>query len=114
MASVAQGSALSFDNFIWNTGTSTDIIDVIIDTAGSTFPPGTAFQLFGEDGATPLLDSNGNGIPDTGPLAVGENRKVVIRATLPPDASGDNNGACLLYTSPSPRDGLLSRMPSSA
>ena len=26
----------------------------------------------------------------------------------------DNIGACLLYTSPSPRDGLLSRMPSSA
>ena len=25
-----------------------------------------------------------------------------------------NNGSCLLYTSPSPRDGLLSRMPSSA
>ena len=25
-----------------------------------------------------------------------------------------NNDACLLYTSPSPRDGLLSRMPSSA
>ena len=27
---------------------------------------------------------------------------------------GDNGGVCLLYTSPSPRDGLLSRMPSSA
>ena len=26
----------------------------------------------------------------------------------------DQNGDCLLYTSPSPRDGLLSRMPSSA
>ena len=25
-----------------------------------------------------------------------------------------NDGICLLYTSPSPRDGLLSRMPSSA
>ena len=25
-----------------------------------------------------------------------------------------NNDICLLYTSPSPRDGLLSRMPSSA
>ena len=25
-----------------------------------------------------------------------------------------NSSACLLYTSPSPRDGLLSRMPSSA
>ena len=34
-----------------------------------------------------------------------------------PDATGDYNGLvfdCLLYTSPSPRDGLLSRMPSSA
>ena len=26
----------------------------------------------------------------------------------------DENQTCLLYTSPSPRDGLLSRMPSSA
>ena len=26
----------------------------------------------------------------------------------------DKDNACLLYTSPSPRDGLLSRMPSSA
>ena len=26
----------------------------------------------------------------------------------------ETDGACLLYTSPSPRDGLLSRMPSSA
>ena len=32
------------------------------------------------------------------------------------DANGDGklSKACLLYTSPSPRDGLLSRMPSSA
>ena len=34
------------------------------------------------------------------------------------DFAGDPNlaylSACLLYTSPSPRDGLLSRMPSSA
>ena len=29
-------------------------------------------------------------------------------------ASGDKDGACLLYTSPSPRDATLSRMPSSA
>ena len=30
------------------------------------------------------------------------------------DNDSDNNCVCLLYTSPSPRDGLLSRMPSSA
>ena len=29
-------------------------------------------------------------------------------------ATSNNVQACLLYTSPSPRDGLLSRMPSSA
>ena len=44
-----------------------------------------------------------------------------IRAVFERIASGDHAGAakqildtCLLYTSPSPRDGLLSRMPSSA
>ena len=37
----------------------------------------------------------------------GWNRKAI------PDWGGQRNG-CLLYTSPSPRDGLLSRMPSSA
>ena len=31
-----------------------------------------------------------------------------------PDATPNFIGSCLLYTSPSPRDGLLSRMPSSA
>ena len=41
-------------------------------------------------------------------------------AQLPPGpgvlvrSGGSSGGSCLLYTSPSPRDGLLSRMPSSA
>ena len=30
------------------------------------------------------------------------------------EPTSGNTGICLLYTSPSPRDGLLSRMPSSA
>ena len=33
---------------------------------------------------------------------------------VPEEFGGSNFGICLLYTSPSPRDGLLSRMPSSA
>ena len=36
---------------------------------------------------------------------------VVVKAQV---HSGGRGKACLLYTSPSPRDGLLSRMPSSA
>ena len=35
-----------------------------------------------------------------------------LRAPTPDTAA--TSGTCLLYTSPSPRDGLLSRMPSSA
>ena len=43
-----------------------------------------------------------------------ENLEIVNRAVnmLVDDTAGLNT--CLLYTSPSPRDGLLSRMPSSA
>ena len=36
------------------------------------------------------------------------------QADIPLTVRAIKNGACLLYTSPSPRDGLLSRMPSSA
>ena len=49
-----------------------------------------------------------------------EGDTVIIRRTDTADngkivvALIDEHEACLLYTSPSPRDGLLSRMPSSA
>ena len=37
-----------------------------------------------------------------------------VLLAVPPARSACGMGGCLLYTSPSPRDGLLSRMPSSA
>ena len=37
-----------------------------------------------------------------------------LRLHLPLEANVNHKSTCLLYTSPSPRDGLLSRMPSSA
>ena len=42
----------------------------------------------------------------------GDLRAIVSSIQIVADV--DRMGACLLYTSPSPRDGLLSRMPSSA
>ena len=39
---------------------------------------------------------------------------IVHRDVTPRNVLIDEEGSCLLYTSPSPRDGLLSRMPSSA
>ena len=38
----------------------------------------------------------------------------VVSAHRTPQVLADYGTTCLLYTSPSPRDGLLSRMPSSA
>ena len=40
--------------------------------------------------------------------------KLIRDGGVQPRASIPKRGTCLLYTSPSPRDGLLSRMPSSA
>ena len=39
---------------------------------------------------------------------------LVISSDDDDDTGSTSHSACLLYTSPSPRDGLLSRMPSSA
>ncbi len=92
VASAAQGATVSFDNIIWNTGNTTDTFDISIDTAGSTFPSGTVFLLYKSDGFTPLLDSNINSVVDTGPLDVGDFYKVVLKAVLPTNASGNNSG----------------------
>ena len=53
----------------------------------------TLAQLMGD-----LFDASGNFAPED----------------ILPEFRIDQTGGCLLYTSPSPRDGLLSRMPSSA
>lgn len=81
-----QGATVSFDNVIANTGNSSDTIN--ISTQGSTFPAGTTFLYFKSDGVTPLTDSNGDGIVDTGPLAAGAVFHVFIKAVLPATAFG--------------------------
>ena len=40
--------------------------------------------------------------------------ETIEEVSEPPTSSDEQEYLCLLYTSPSPRDGLLSRMPSSA
>ena len=91
VASAPQGGTVAFSNVITNTGNGADSFDVTVPAAGSpgnTFPAGTTFALYQADGASSLLDSNGNGTPDTGPLAAGASYTVVLKATLPPGATG--------------------------
>ena len=59
------------------------------------------------DSAVPEIDLNRTAREHAAALRVGEyTSRQLTEATL--------SQICLLYTSPSPRDGLLSRMPSSA
>jgi trimeric autotransporter adhesin len=110
IASAAQGSTVAFDNIIWNRGNGTDSFDMTIaalGSAGNNFPTGTTFQLYKSDGATPLVDTNGNGTADTGAIPASNNAsctpaagyvidsanarcgyKVVLKATLPAGATG--------------------------
>ena len=52
----------------------------------------------------------------TGPVAIADDRWVEGQhyQTLTPPVAVGRSSDCLLYTSPSPRDATLSRMPSSA
>ncbi len=82
-----QGATVLFENVLTNTGNAVDTFDIAIGT--SSFPAGTTFTLCKGDRVTPLLDTNNNGIPDTGPLQPGEVFTVCLKAVLPSTASGD-------------------------
>lgn len=75
------GQTLLFQNTITNRGNVSDTYDISL--RGATFPEGTVITLLGANGATPLADSNGNGAPDTGPVAAGASTTVVVRVVLP-------------------------------
>ena len=86
VASGNQGGTVTFPNVVKNTGNGTDTFNISL-SAGN-FPAGTSFVLYKSDGVTPLVDTNGDGIPDTGPLAAGASYTVIVKAVLPANASG--------------------------
>ena len=84
----APGSSVPFTSVITNTGTGTDTFEITLGT--NTFPVGTTFQIFRPDGTTLMLDTNGNLTVDTGPLAPNGTFNLIVRATLPPNATNAN------------------------
>ncbi|HOG51463.1 MAG TPA: SdrD B-like domain-containing protein, partial [Lentisphaeria bacterium] len=121
------GNTVYFLNTIRNDANATDTINVSIDaltnlpaswlSKTSVLAIGGIEQCLQPDGITPFLDprsgkpqfvptsvstlfdTNGDGIPDTGPLAPGASRTIAVRVLIPSDAleaSGklqdDNNG----------------------
>jgi trimeric autotransporter adhesin len=91
VATAPQGATVQFDNVVHNNGTTPDSYDISI--VSNTFPAGTSFQFYKADGVTPLTDSNGNAIPDTGIIAIGGTYHVIVKAVLPGTASGNNGAA---------------------
>lgn len=85
-ASTGQGGAVTFANLLTNLGNGPDTFDITLSPG--SFPAGTTFQLLKADGVSPLLDTNGNGIPDTGSVAPGAVTTVNLKATLPTGAVG--------------------------
>ena len=79
-------------------------------------PEGMTFAVIDNEGETAKAIA---GTPFTEPEYTGKKYALddvrLLAPTLPSKVVAvGRNYACLLYTSPSPRDGLLSRMPSSA
>ena len=66
----------------------------------------SVYKIFGENAKKMLEESNGNVDAKTF-----QEKGCIVGVN---NASFEVAKGCLLYTSPSPRDGLLSRMPSSA
>jgi uncharacterized repeat protein (TIGR01451 family) len=87
VASANPGSTVTFTNVVTNTGTGVDTFNISLASSNS-FPAGTSFVLYKSDGVTPLVDTNNDGIPDTGPLAVNATYNVVVKAILPSSITG--------------------------
>ena len=75
------GSTVTFTNTLVNRGTVTETFEISL--SGSTFPAATPLALLRSDGLAPLADTNGNGTPDTGPVAPGQSYLILVRAALP-------------------------------
>ncbi|RNF85487.1 DUF11 domain-containing protein [Lysobacter psychrotolerans] len=82
---VVAGGSVAFTTYVANTGNASDTFNITLGS--SNFPVGTTFSLFKADGVTPVLDTNGDGISDTGPLAAGVEGIVVVRANVPASAT---------------------------
>lgn len=95
--SAAQGATVTFTDVVTNTGNGTDSFNITIPS--NTFPAGTVFTLYKSDGVTPLIDTSGDSVPDTGPLAAGASYTVIVKAALPAGATGGPFNATVTATS---------------
>ena len=66
---------------IHNTGNVTEAFNITVNK--NALPAGSIVELFKADGVTPLTDTNGDGVVDTGPIASGATYQIISKVTLP-------------------------------
>lgn len=88
------GSRKSFSIAVRNTG------ELGPDTFDFTFAGDWEINLYGPDGVSPLSDSDGDGLLDTGPLASGDTLTVTVEVYAPETAkAGDYDSIPITVTS---------------
>ena len=100
------GSTVSFTNQVVNNGNGPDTFNITV--VNGNFPAGATFALFNADGITILSDTNGDAIPDTGPLASSAAINIVMRVTLSANAKNLGNPFSATVTA---RSTLMLRSP---
>lgn len=79
------GQVTYFVNTVRNIGGGVDTFNITLNTAA--LPAGYVVELMKSDGVTSLTDTNGDGIPDTGPLAINGEYSMVLKVSIPGTAA---------------------------
>lgn len=74
-----------FDNYIWNTGSASDTFN--LSYQANNLPSCATVKFYGSDGKTVLVDTNNDGIIDTGPIAQGAARLVRVGVYALPECA---------------------------
>lgn len=83
---------------VHNTGNVTEAFNISVNK--NSLPTGSIVELFKADGVTPLTDTNGDGVADTGPIASGATYQVVAKVTLPSSYSSTTPISTILTSTP--------------
>ncbi|MEO0465542.1 MAG: hypothetical protein AAF216_03285 [Pseudomonadota bacterium] len=105
----APGDTVYFRLTATNTGNSDDTYNLAPSSQTGWLSDATLTYLH-TDFSTPLLDTNGDGITDTGPLVPGESVDVVIAAVLPFSSASAPHGSVITATSTAEISGMTSRV----
>lgn len=86
------GELVLFTHIVTNTGNGTDTFELTVDNI-TNFPLGTSFTIWNETGTVQLLNTNGEGGVDTGPMDAGDVMRFRVQAQLPPNGGGAANAS---------------------